>query len=429
MKTFILFVLFIGLSLLSQAQVFKFNTPSPLNVQKASADKNISIGVSLAKATKDCTVSFKVDTTSSALSGEDYVISIKSPIILTAANKYKGIIQLAIKAEKITNLPRKILKINVDYKDEKGAAKDTEFVINVFAKNDGSADALQYTVQEEQINRHLSFEVFTGGTFDFTNNLKFPQTLGGELVINATDIFGKDKRFGFFLGVSNFQNFTVDSSNANLRVQRIRLDTGVYLNGKTQYKENTFIDHKKLSSNQWSYYINPTFRINKTRSDFVNLYLSFRAEIITTSTQTQFLTDTVSSETTNRPLGNSPIFQSGKGFLLQKATDVETNGFYSLGLPVFLTSQDKFNLYIDPNLGITSYTYGSYIPNATNTSLQKFTTLKVHPFGLFKFRVTEQYSGLNITIGGEIRDVFGTYHPSINAYLGIKANIGKWFSK
>lgn len=187
---------------------------------------------------------------------------------------------------------------------------------------------------------------------------------------------------------------------------------------------------ENYQTNQWSYYVNPTYRLNKVKSDFFNIYFSVRLEALRTSTTTEFQTDTISfGDTTNGPLGNSPVFQSGNGFLIQKVVDAQTNGFFSIGFPMFLNAEDKFNLYFDPNLGIAEYSYSAYQPGSNQRTLNKITYNLTKPFYLFRTRVTEQFSGLNITVGGEIRGLFPAYTPTINAYLGIRVNIMKWFSK
>ena len=179
-----------------------------------------------------------------------------------------------------------------------------------------------------------------------------------------------------------------------------------------------------------AYYFNPTLRLNKTKSDLFNIYLSFRAEVLRVETKTEFQSDTISrGDTTTNPLGNSPFFQSGKGFLLQKVTDVQTNGFFSIGLPIFINAKDKFKLYFDPNIRVTNIAIQVYQPSQDRKSLKNTYYDISQMFYLVRLRVTEQFSGVNITIGGEIRGIFPNYTPTINAYLGIRANIEKWFSK
>ncbi|HTD99759.1 MAG TPA: hypothetical protein VK668_10745 [Mucilaginibacter sp.] len=429
MKSIVIICLFICTALLGSAQSLKFDNPSPFNTKEERSDKKVSITFLMEDATADCDVTVKINEgKSSATKDKDYVFSSPTIIKLKKADKYKGEIEITIKSDNFVEA-REEVSFTFSYTDESKKEKEVEYTVYIFDLNDGTSDEPQLTPAETNINKHLSFELFTGGTLDFFNHLKF-QSIGGEFVLNANDITGKDTRIGGFMGISNFQNFSLDSSNRAVRVQRVRVDTvGPYINGQTKYEERIFVDHKKISSSQWSYYLNPTYRLNEIRSDFFNIYLSLRMEALRTSTTTGFITDTLSSETTNRPLGNSPVFQSGKGFLLQNVTDVQTNGFYSVGLPLFLNSKDKFKLYLDPNFGFATFTNVSYFLNDARTVLNKITTDQIKAFYLFRLRITEQFSGLNITIGGEIRGLVPSYDPTINAYLGIRANIGSLFSK
>lgn len=425
MKLIILSALLLFSISLSQAQQIKFDQASPYAVSEEKQDKKVAITFTVPDIKAGTKVTVTVNEVASAAEkNKDYVLG---PTDITPDAGNKGEFDITIKTDNFPETPESV-NLTFSYKDSGDKAQTYAYIITILDQANGQPDAARYTPEETEIIRHLSFEVFTGGNLDFFNHLKF-NDIGGELMVNANDVFGKDTRFGGFFGISNFQNFSLDSSNRNVRVQRIRTDTGAYVNGKTSYTERTMIDHKKLSTSEWSYYINPTYRLNTRRSDFFNIYFSLRFEVLRTSTETEFLTDTISTVTTTRPLGNAAVFQSGTGFLLQKAVDVQTNHFYSIGFPMFLNAQNKFKVYVDPNIGFTSYAYASYVPDSARTTVTKYVTSKTQGFALMRLRFTEQFTGLNITFGGEIRDVIGTYQTTINAYLGIRVNIGDWFSK
>jgi hypothetical protein len=149
------------------------------------------------------------------------------------------------------------------------------------------------------------------------------------------------------------------------------------------------------------------------------MYLSLRLEALRISATTSFLTDTFSTETTNRPLGNSPVFQSGKGFLLQNVTDVQTDGYFSIGTPIFLKTSD-LRVYLDPNIGLATHKTITYRRNDAGNALLKEVNDNTRAFYLFRLRIIQKVSDiLNITIGGEVRGMLPTYDPTINAYLGV----------
>jgi hypothetical protein len=429
MKKTIFILILVSIAHFAKSQNLKFDNSSPYIIKEEKQDKTISIPFTLEKATTDCDISFDIDEEkSSATKDKDYSLVTKNPIKLTKDNKYSGKIEIIIKADDFTESQEE-LHVKFKYKDESKKDKEVEYIIFISDLNNGSEDEPHYTAEEKNTIRNLSIDLFTGGNFDFFDKLKF-QDIGGEFCVRANNIAGKDKRLGGFLGISNFQNFTFDSSNKNAQTQYVRFDTGAYVNGVTKYIQRTFVYHRKISTDQWSYYVNLTYRLNKVNSDFFNIYGSVRLESLRISTKTEFQTDTISfADTTNRPLGNSPVFQSENGFPLQKVTDVQTNGFFSIGLPMLINAKEKFKLYFDPNIGRTTYSYSTYQPIGNRTYLHK-TTYDINKFFyLFRLRVTEQFSGLNITVGGEIRGLLPNYNPTINAYLGIQANFVKWFTK
>ncbi|SEA66348.1 hypothetical protein [Pedobacter hartonius] len=423
MKTIISIFTLICIVLTGHGQDLKFGHLSPLSLKEKFTDRTIPVTFSLENAVQDCDLTVKVnEEKTSATIGRDYVLPLQNPYHLTAANGYQGHFDFTIRADLFTEA-REDVTLTFSYPDQAGVNKEIEYVLYLFDLNDSTSNDPQYTPEESQKNKRLSFEIFTGGTLDFFDNLRF-QDIGGEFHVNANDIAGKDNRWGGFLGVSNFQNFSIDSSRNDVRMERVRVDTtGPYINGQTRYSEGTFVDHTRVSINQWSYYINPTWRINRQSSDFFNMYLSLRLEALRTATTTSFITDTLYTDVTNRPLGENPVFQTGKGIIPKSVTEVHTNGFYSIGVPMFLNSKDKFKLYFDPNIGLSKYTFSSYVLNESRISLSKILISQLRAFYLFRLRITEQLSGLGITVGGEIRGFLPSYEPIINLYIGVRANI------
>ena len=427
-RCFVTVIIFVILNcVMSQiiAQEFKFQTNNPLSTKKEKSDKKVKIQFTLEGATNDTKITYKVNAVKSSAIERDYILA-DGEVTVKSTNKYNGEIEVTIKAQNFIEALHELF-INFTYKNEKGLDQTTEFVLKIFDANDGGADEARLSESEEEKSRHVGIEFYTGGSLDFYNSLKF-QKISGELFVNANDITGPEDRLGGFLGIANFQNFSRDSSNLNVRTQFIRIDTGIYLPGKTKYRTNRFIDRLKVHTNQWTYYFNPTYRLNNTRSDFFNIYLSIRMEALVVSTTKSFDIDTLSSDTSNQALTN-PLFQSGKGFLLQNVSDTQTSGYFSFGIPMFLNAKDKVKIYLDPNIGIARYNLAYYSPSEDRKNMEKHVLSQMKAFYLVRARISEQYSGLSVTIGGEIRGFLKDYAPSINAYLGIKANIAGLFSK
>lgn len=75
----------------------------------------------------------------------------------------------------------------------------------------------------------------------------------------------------------------------------------------------------------------------------------------------QYKTDTLSfSDTISAPLGNSPVFQSGKRFLIQNYTDVNTHGYFGAAFPMWLNAREKLQFYAEPGIGFASYSYSTF---------------------------------------------------------------------
>lgn len=410
-----------------QAQTLKFDEPNKTITKEEKQDHTISVAFSMTGSSKDeIEVKVEVDAgKSSATSPQDFKFD-PLAIKIKKDDSYKGKIDIVIKADDFKENNEEI-KLKLSYNDDHDNSKSEDYLIIILDLNDGREDDPIYTEHEKVRMRRISYDLFTGGTFDFFDALKF-QHVGGELVLNARDIMGTQNRFGFYTGIFNFQNFSFDSSNHNVREQYIQIDSGRYLPGTTRYVHNTYVDHPKISTNQWGYYFNPTFRLNSEESDLFNIYATFRMEVVRTSTKTEFVTDTIyKNDTSNLALVN-PVFSSGKGFLLQKYVSTKTNGYFGLGLPMWLYAKDKVKFFFEPNWGLASYSYTVYsneTKGGARTAIQKTTN---QPYYLFRFRAIDQFSGLQITAGGEIRGLFG-YTPSINLYLGIRADLAKWFKK
>jgi len=84
---------------------------------------------------------------------------------------------------------------------------------------------------------------------------------------------------------------------------------------------------------------------------------------------------------------------------------------------------------MEPGIGIASYSYSiyDYIARSGQRVRRDSTT---HPgYYLVRFRAIDQFSGLQITIGGEVRGFFKRFDQSINVYLGLRADLAKWFKK
>jgi len=416
-----LFVLILLLPFSLNAQELQFQGGGTKDIKRQSEDKTYSIEFTIEKPTQPYKIECKInaeDKRNEAYPKRDYVFDNNS-VTLNEDNGYKGKVDILIKGNNYKE--RLPFVITFSYTDDKKKEQKKDYYVIINAKDDGGAGEGNLTEKETGILDHVGIELFTGGTLDFFNNLKF-QNIGGEFIINANDIAGPGSRLGGFIGISNFQNFTRDSSNINGRTQLVLLDTGTYVPGKSRYKSTRYIDYLKVSSNQWSYYVNPTYRLNDIRSDFFNIYLSLRLEALVVSTTRSYTTDTLFTDTSTRALQN-PVFQSGKGYLIQNLSDIQTSGYFSVGIPMFLNAKGKFKLYFDPNLGIARYNISTYRPNNDQSRLEKIIVSDVRPFYLVRMRVSEQFSGLQVTIGGEIRGFLKDYAPTINAYLGIRANI------
>jgi hypothetical protein len=273
--------------------------------------------------------------------------------------------------------------------------------------------------------------MYTGGNFDFFEATKI-NNVGGEIILDANSISqGKNRRLGFTTGIFNFNAISYDSSNSIVTTRLINTDKTLLLREDTSIiVSKTIINHSKVSTNLWGYYFNPTFRINEKFNDFFNWYVAFECELLRINTKYENVEEVYKKDsivfkaarfpdavfTTDDPIGMKKFYRT-------------TNGYFGIGIPIYLNARDKVKFFFQPNIGIS--TYGYYVREYDKTSRALiFDGYKrdVHPYFHCKFRATEQYTGLRITIGGEIRKIRNT-EPLVNLYLGLKVDLAKWFKK
>ncbi|WP_342089300.1 hypothetical protein [Dyadobacter sp. OTU695] len=417
----------VPLFVFSQAKLV-FDRPSPFETREELRDFKIIIPFAITTKQDNVEVSVIVDDADNdSEKGKDYLIDEGTKIKLSVDNKYKGELSMTIKADNFNSEPTEAVHLTLSY-EEDGKKAEVKYLVMIKNILDGGVDEPIYTEREKSIIRNLSIELFTGGNLDFLEKPKF-KNIGGEFVVMANDIVGPDDRFGGFVGISTFRNFSYDSSNIVTRKQYIKLDDKPYKEGETEYIRKVYVDHKKISSTQWSYYFNPTFRVFKRKSDFFNMYYSIRVEVLRKTTVVGFDSELVSSDTSKASLGPSPVFQTGNGFVAQNVSDTRTNGFFSAGVPMILNANKKFKLYFDPNIGLAENNYTEFVQSIdkqTNRRTIVPTRIKdTKFFYLVRLRVSERFTGLNVTIGGEVRGFLPAYEPSINAYLGLRVGLDK----
>lgn len=405
----------------TKSQVLNVTPANSLTTQEKVNDHIVSIHLSLIGGMGNKSISVAANASRSAAGAADYSIPVNS-LTLNTANNYTGRVDIIIRADTFPESTEN-LYLQFTFNDNNGVTQTLNYEVRIQDVN------FSTTPRDTTLSRRITYDLFTGGNFDFFEALKF-KNVGGELVINARDIFGKDDRFGFYTGLFNFQYFTFDSSNRRRRQEYIRIDQGPYSPGVTKYIVNSYVDHPKISTNQWGYYFNPLYRLNETYSDVFNYYLALRLEVLRTSTKTEYFTDTIQrNDTTDRNLGPSPVFQSGRSVLLQKFTDINTNGYFGFSLPLWLYAKDRLKFYFEPGVGIASYNYTTYQLNEQTRVRERITNSIWPGYYLFRFRAIDQFSGLQITVGGEIRGFLPAYSPQINVYLGLRADLTKWFKK
>jgi len=231
------------------AQTITFDVPNKTIVKEAKEDKSITIPFTLDGESRDnVTITVSIDDKNgSATSIKDFVLSSTS-IEVKKAEKYKGNIALIIKADSFIEYNEDIALI-IAYKDKDNKDKTVNYLVTILDVNDGGESDPVYTEREKNKVRRISYDLFTGGNFDFFDALKI-QHFGGELVVNIKDIAGRDDRFGLYTGIFNFQNFSFDSSNQNIRTVNTRYDNSTYVSGTTKYLQSTYVDHQKTSINQ-----------------------------------------------------------------------------------------------------------------------------------------------------------------------------------
>ena len=367
----------------------------------------------------------------SAEKGKDYEIEGLGDVWLCNKNDHKGKIKIiALPDEFEEEIEDGKIEFSFKISPDEKKPTDQEFNFSISNSKDGSADAPVYTQSEIGKIKGISYEMYTGGNFDFFDALKINK-VGGEIILDANSIsHDRYRRWGFTTGIFNFNTLTYDSSNGKVTTRNINTDKTFQLREDTSLIiRKTIINHNRVSSNLWGYYFNPTYRINQIYSDFFNWYVAFEAELLRVNTKGENDEELYKKD--------SIIYKANKFtgavFMTDDPIPVKnysrtTNGYFGIGVPIYLNASDKVRFFFQPSVGFA--THGYYLRQYDKSGSLIFDGYRrdVQSYFHCKFRASEQYTGLRITIGGEIRKIKNT-EPLINLYLGLKVDLAKWFKK
>lgn len=374
-------------------------------------------------------ISVKDDENGAATKGKDYTVEKEGKVWLCKANKHQAQIKITVLADEFFEYSEEG-SISFTYISPADSSKvEQQVTFSITNAADGGADKPIYTSGEAARVKGIAFEMYTGGNFDFFEALKF-KNVGGEIFIDANSISpGKKRLVGFTAGAFNFNTLSYDSSNGRVTTRFTNLDpTGKLRTDTSLIALKTTIDHNKTSSSIWGYYFNPTWRLNQHYSDFFNWYISGEMELLSITTKYEtdeevFKKDTFKYNPIRLP---APVFS--EDMIPVKTFRKNTNVFIGLGLPMYLNAEDKVKFFFQPSGGFTRYKFSNREIDVVSRKMLEVYYTEVRPYMHFKFRASEQYTGLRITIGGEIRQIAKT-DPLVNLYLGLKVDLAKWFKK
>ncbi len=310
------------------------------------------------------------------------------------------------------------------------AADNALFISVQITYNDGAAQTKSVIIKvinkkpvEKEDNDDVDVSLLVGSNLDFFNSVKL-KDLAGEFNIFLPEIFSfksnnKKIKIGASLGIYNYRNFSVDSPGTvtSYNYKLVPFET---LDPTKKIVKATFSSSGKSTKDFQGFYVEPLLLLREDKK--THLFLSFHLEVLKRTEKIEYdnpnyiWRDTV----LYNPARDNVINEHGD-IIRRNPSNTYHSAYYGIGFPVSL-SKKYFELYFAPTVGISKYNVTSYQTKAGGT----FTINETGPFYLCKFFFKEKLSLLGLTIGGEVRGIFGKLNPYLNAYVATRISLSKF---
>lgn len=278
---------------------------------------------------------------------------------------------------------------------------------------------------EKESKDDTNVSLLIGSNLDFFNTVKL-KDLAAEFNVFVPKIFSlsfsKKKataRFnvGANMGIYNYRNFTIDSPGRPV-LMNYKLVPYETLDGTKKIVKATYNTKGKVIKDFQGFYIEPLISLGRTEKRDMRMYLSLHLEILRRTERTELENPNYLSRDTlfydasrdfdvkERPF----IFDSTKPVVYHSA-------FWGIGLPVVINKK-YFSLSFTPTWGFAQL---QELEDPKTNELRK----TWNAFYLCRFFFRENVSLLGLTLGGEVRGIFGKLNPYLNAYVASRIKLDK----
>jgi hypothetical protein len=312
----------------------------------------------------------------------------------------------------------------------------TKYIVLQMAYNDGMAhqiknvviavDNKQESKSDEKNSDDLDVSLLIGSNLDFFNTVKL-KDLAGEFNIFLPKIFSITKKkgssinVGANLGIYNYRNFSVDSPGipTSINYKLVPFET---LDPTKKIVKATFNTTGKSTRDFQGFYAEPVFSFACTENRKARLYFSFHFEMLKRTEKIEYDNPNyIWKDTVLYNAQRDNVVAEHSNVIRLNPSNTYYSSYYGVGFPVTV-SKKYFELYFAATVGVSKYNVARYDTKAGDI----ITINNMGSFYLCKFFFKEKVSLLGLTIGGEIRGVFGKLNPYMNAYVATRISLNKF---
>jgi hypothetical protein len=361
------------------------------------------------------TISFNVNPApSTSMTANDYVFSMTSVTVVQGVSQ----IECPVTIMRGENTAGATLFVSIHMSYRSTVPESKNVVLKIINKKDS----------DKESKDDLDVSLLIGSNLDFFNSVKL-KDLAGEFNIFLPKIFTiklnsnwkNGVNMGANLGIYNYRNFTVDSPGVVSSVN-YKLVPFEALDPTKKIVKATYSTTGKLTKDFQGFYFEPIFSPEKRENKKTQFYLSFHLEILKRTEKIEF--DNPNFLWRDTVLYNpqrDDVVKEHQDIIHQNPSSTYYSSFYGIGIPITV-SKKYFELLFAPTLGYSEFTTATY-----QTKGGSFYTIKDKgAFYLCKFFFKEKVSLLGLTLGGEVRGMFGKLNPYLNAYVATRISLSKF---
>ncbi|WP_324680313.1 hypothetical protein [Hymenobacter sp. GOD-10R] len=440
-KAILLLILCLLKVALSEAQELEVASKLKLAERATDTTYTVVLTIKYNSVADPYTVTVIDRNSGTATQGVDYRHRLASGQILTSSTGSPNTFTVDITILKDDQVdPDETIELFLEAKRTKDSAansipKEVVFTISDFkkssvAKKKGGDD----TFIADSLHRDLL--LFTGASFDFFGKSQF-KNFAGSVTAHLPDLvrIGSIKGTPITLGLDgsifHYHYYTADTSGGRNYSESYLVNPNVrrLVPDSTRYVRSSYALNSKTDIRVWGYNAQLLIGLgkppqDKKQSSYVRAFLTVDAEVLVTTYRTTLTKTNVRTDTA--------IYRSSDArrvalYQQTRPSEVVNNrayGYFGVGLTTYMSFAKSFDFYAQGVIGKTTNNPSlEDIPVTVSDPefrLQRLVNDAWGSYYLVKGRITEKYTGLNGTVGVEIRGLLPKNAPFVAAFLGIQ---------